>query len=256
MKDRVKILVAIGKEFSEVFENENSNNFPSFDFIYASNPWFIPEFVKYSLNIWSKLLTEDKIHSWLNNYNLPKSGETKRLGLVLAGNIPAVGLHDFISGFICNYSLIIKLSSKDKVLMKWIIERVKILGNISDQKITISENLFGHFDKIIATGSNNSNRYYEYYFAKMPNILRKNRTSIAILDGNESAEDLENLADDIFLYFGLGCRNVTKLYLPKNYNFDLISKAFEKYSFLANYFKYANNLDYHFAIFSMNKVAF
>ncbi|OQC43683.1 MAG: Acyl-CoA reductase (LuxC) [Bacteroidetes bacterium ADurb.Bin028] len=254
LRSKIQILVNLGENFFEVLENENSNNFPGFNSIYVSNPWFIPDFVKYSLKTWSKLLSEDKISAWLQNYNLPNFSTPKTLGLVFAGNIPMVGMHDFISGFICGYNLKIKLSSKDNILMRWVIERLKTIGNISDEKIIICDSLMGNFDKIIATGSNNSNRYFEYYFAKTPNILRKNRTSIAILDGNETQKDLENLADDIFLYFGLGCRNVTKLYVPKNYNFEALSKAIEKYSFLRNHNKYANNLDYRFAIFTMNKV--
>lgn len=256
IKRKQEVLVELGKEIKEVLQDEKAYNFPGYDNIYAANPWFIPEFVRFSLNTWSELLNERNLKKWLSNYNIFTGNHNQTLGLVLAGNIPLVGMHDFICGFICNYNIKVKLSSKDNVLMKWIIKRLKEIANYSDNEIMICESLLGNFNKIIATGSNNSNRYFEYYFSKTPNILRKNRTSIAILTGDETENDLLNLADDIFLYFGLGCRNVSKIYIPKDYNFEKFHKAIEKYSFLKNYFKYANNLDYQFAILSMNKTAF
>jgi hypothetical protein len=180
-------------------------------------------------------------------------GETnpKTIGIIMAGNIPLAGMHDFISGFISGHHLIIKPSSKDAVLITAIINKLKEWE--PSLSITIAEQL-KNCDAYIATGSNNSARYFDYYFSKYPHIIRKNRTSAAILTGNETSEELTRLADDVYLYFGLGCRNVTKIYVPENYDFIPLLEAFKKYDWVFDNHKYKNNYDYQLAIMIINNI--
>lgn len=254
LQQRTSILISLGNEMSDICQNQELYNFPGFEKIYHSNPWFTEEFVRFSMVEWSKNLSADNIIKWISKYSIPDKYNNLCLGIVMAGNIPMVGFHDFISGFICGVNLKIKFSSKDNILMKWLVERVTQKCLDGDQIIEISENRVQDFDAIIATGSNNTNRYFEYYFSSYPNILRRNRNSVAILTGDESSEELQALADDVFVYFGFGCRNVSKLYIPRDYDFNKLAQAFQKYIHLKNYSKYANNLDYQYAVLAMNNI--
>src|SRR5258705_11293668 len=170
----------------------------------------------------------------------------------MAGNIPLVGFHDLLCVFISGHKAMIKLSSKDKLLIKHLTEKLGEWDAEINDLIQFSEMLKG-CDAYIATGSNNSSRYFDYYFGKYPHIIRRNRTSMAVLDGEETNEELEKLADDVYLYFGLGCRNVTKIYVPKEYDFIPLLRAFDKYNYLAENHKYRNNYDYSLAIHLLNK---
>jgi hypothetical protein len=169
----------------------------------------------------------------------------------MAGNIPLVGFHDLLCVFIAGHKAIIKTSSKDDVLVKHLVEQLNTWNNESSQFIHFEEMLKG-CDAYIATGSNNSARYFEYYFSKYPNIIRKNRTSVAVLDENESTEELERLADDVHLYFGMGCRNVTKIFVPEGYEFLPMLSAFNKYNYFKDHHKYKNNYDYNLAVHILN----
>jgi hypothetical protein len=171
----------------------------------------------------------------------------------MAGNIPLVGFHDFLSCFLSGHRQFIKLSSKDPWLFPVLLEFLckKNLA-LSDQFQTAG--ILRGMDAYIATGSNNSARYFNYYFGKYPSLIRRNRTSIAILDGNETAEELDRLADDVFLYFGLGCRNVTQIHVPENYDFIPLLGAFRKYHWMADHNKYKNNYDYRLSLAILNKL--
>ncbi|HOZ31174.1 MAG TPA: hypothetical protein PLL66_09670 [Bacteroidales bacterium] len=254
LQERIEILDLLGLEIKNVLNNPVSHDFPGYKKIYESNPWFTEEFVKFSLTEWSKNLNLDTISSWLSKYQIPDKDVDKTLGIIMAGNIPLVGLHDLICGFICGIKLKIKISSKDKYLTEWIIERINIKISNSIDRIVIVKDFLSDFDSIIATGSNNTNRYFDYYFSDYPRLLRKNRNSVAILDAKETVEDLENLSDDIFVYFGLGCRNVSKIYVPQSYDFNILANAVKKYEYLKNHVKFGNNLEYQYAILSMNSV--
>jgi hypothetical protein len=170
----------------------------------------------------------------------------------MAGNIPLVGFHDFLCVFLSGHLAFIKPSSKDDVLIKHLVNKMAEWNSEVNSLVQFAEMLKG-CDAYIATGSNNTSRYFEYYFQKYPHIIRKNRTSVAVLNGNESNEELEHLADDVYQYFGLGCRNVTKLYVPKDYDFVPLLKAFKKYDHLIDIQKYKNNYDYNLAILLLNK---
>ena len=217
----------------------------------SHNGWFTPEQVKFSVQSWAKALTEDNLNQWLSNYDFSKI-EPKKVGLVLAGNIPLVGFHDFLSVLISGHDVLVKTSSNDQHLLKFLAKYLIAIQPELNSKITFVEGKLEGFDAVIATGSNNTARYFEFYFKDTPSIIRKNRNSVAVLDGTESHEDLVGLGEDIFRYFGLGCRNVSKLFVPKGYNFDNFFKAMYEYRDVIQYEKYANNYDYNKAVFLMS----
>ncbi|HEX9513788.1 MAG TPA: acyl-CoA reductase [Puia sp.] len=221
---------------------------------YLENGWFIPEFIEEAVQqIAREYLQKDKLAQWARQYGLPNEKETpKNVGLIMAGNIPLVGFHDFLSLFISGHRQLIKPSSRDEVLIRRLIGQLNHLDPEVSSYVSFAERLNG-CDAYIATGSNNSARYFDYYFAQYPHIIRRNRSSIAILSGRETREELEGLAEDVYLYFGLGCRNVTKLYVPENYDFVPLLDAFRKYDYLADYAKYKHNYDYQLTILLLNK---
>ena len=218
------------------------------------NGWFIPAFLEIATqNVALSFLQKEKLENLADSYKLPSiNPKPKTVGIIMAGNIPLVGFHDFLCVFISGHKSLIKPSSKDQVLIKHLIEKLTQWDAEIKNLVEFSEMLKG-CDAYIATGSNNSSRYFDYYFGKYPSIIRRNRTSIALLSGKESREDLERLADDVYLYFGLGCRNVTKIYLPSNYGFVPLLEAFKKYNHLADHHKYKNNYDYNLALHLLNK---
>lgn len=221
---------------------------------FSKNNWFIPEFIDNAiLNIAEGFLKKEDLESWVKTYNIPEeNAQPKKIGLVMAGNIPLVGFHDFLCIFISGNIAVMKLSGKDDVLIQHILKKMVEWDAEVSQYFSIQE-MLKNCDAYIATGSNNSARYFEHYFSKYPNIIRKNRTSVSILDGSESTEELEALADDVFLYFGMGCRNVTKIYVPKEYEFEPLINAFKKYDWLGDHHKFKNNYDYQLAVLLLNK---
>ena len=217
----------------------------------SHNGWFTPEQVYFSIQSWAKSLTETNLNRWLSTYDLSRTAP-KKVGLVLAGNIPLVGFHDFLSVLISGHDVLVKTSSNDQHLLKFLAKYLISIQPKLNSKITFIEGKLESFDAIIATGSNNTARYFEFYLKNKPSIIRKNRNSVAVLNGGESHKDLVGLGEDIFRYFGLGCRNVSKLFVPKGYNFDNFFKAMYEYREVIQYKKYANNYDYNKAIFLMS----
>ena len=220
---------------------------------YQENKWFLPAYsFQAGKAIAEHMLNTQLLTSFAKKYQVPDdSNNSLTVGIIFAGNIPYVGLHDLICSFLFGYKTSIKLSSKDTVLFKSLYEFLKKSAPEISDLITINEMLKG-CNAYLATGSNNSARYFEYYFGKYPHIIRKNKTSIAILDGNESEDNLNELADDIQLYFGLGCRNVTQIYVPKEYDFVPLLNALKKYGHYRDHDKYKNNFDYQLTIAIMN----
>ncbi|HEX6171520.1 MAG TPA: acyl-CoA reductase [Chitinophagaceae bacterium] len=216
-----------------------------------TNPWFTPEFIDLATgNIAGNFLDKQKLKSWTSSYKI-ETAAPKKVGIVMAGNIPLVGFHDFLSVFISGHRAIIKASSKDEVLIKHLVDKLTEWNKKLNELAVFQEMLKG-CDAYIATGSNNSARYFEYYFKKYPHIIRRNRTSVAVLDGNETTAELEKLADDVHLYFGMGCRNVTKIFVPKGYDFIPMLTAFKKYDHFKDHHKYKNNYDYYLALHILN----
>lgn len=220
------------------------------------NPWFIPEFVRLSYESWAHALEEEKIAKWLSAYSSAFTGRSRPLeiAVVMAGNIPLVGLHDLLCVLASGHRAIVKPSSHDNRLIPAVI---RIIGRICPElegRIKFQEDILKGFDAVIATGSNNTSRYFGYYFGKYPNIIRQNRNSVAIITGNETHEEREGLARDILSYFGLGCRNVSKIYIPKGYDLARLDDGMQGYAFMSDHSKYRNNYDYQKSIFIINGI--
>lgn len=254
-EERIRLMVRLGHYFTEnplewqaVKEMAN-----------RQNAWFTEAYIDHALKqITREFLEEEQLRSWLDFYKpllAEHSGDAPLVGLVMAGNIPLVGFHDFLCVYLSGCRLRIKLSSKDTVLWTHILN---LLGSWSEDfvKYIGTADVLKGCDAYIATGSNNSARYFEYYFQKYPHIIRRNRTSVAVLDGLESEAELAALADDVGIYFGLGCRNVTQLYVPEGYNFEKLLPAFNAYEQHLDHNKYKNNYDFQLAIFLLNKVSY
>ncbi|MDB5137728.1 MAG: acyl-CoA reductase [Mucilaginibacter sp.] len=215
------------------------------------NAWFTPVSVENAVKALGRMLNQQDLLTWLNRYRL-NTGVNKKVGLILAGNIPLVGFHDVLCVLISGNHALIKASTQDARLIKHVLNMLTSIDASFLDKYTFVERL-ENFDAIIATGSNNSSRYFEYYFSKVPNIIRKNRNSVAVLTGNETTGQLFNLGHDIFDYYGLGCRNVSKLLVPKDYDFVPFFEAIEPYHPIINHHKYNNNYDYNKSIYLVNR---
>ncbi|WP_293306379.1 acyl-CoA reductase [Pedobacter sp. UBA5917] len=215
----------------------------------SANAWFTQENIKKSILSFSEMLNATDLALWFESVKISTS--PKKVGLILAGNIPLVGLHDVLSVLATGNIALIKLSSADDKLIKAVLAELVKIEPAFEAKIEYVERL-KDFDAVIATGSNNSSRYFDYYFGKVPNIIRKNRNSVAVLDGSESFEDIQHLGADIFDYFGLGCRNVSKIYFPKGYDIANLYEGIESFQPIINHFKYNNNYDYNKSIYLVN----
>lgn len=215
------------------------------------NGWFTIDQMLIAMKSWSTALTMDELKQWTSVYDFNRE-PLKNVGLILAGNIPLVGFHDFLSVLISGNKVLVKMSSNDQKLLPILAEYLIHIEPRFEDRIHFVKERLENFDAVIATGSNNTSRYFEYYFDKVPNIIRKNRNSVAILDGLETKEDLIALGHDIFTYFGLGCRNVSKLWVPKGYNFDAFFDAMFEFQDVIHYEKYSNNYDYNKAVFLMS----
>jgi hypothetical protein len=244
---RIDIMVRLG----EYMQNDNEIFKSIKQKAQFENLWFTQEFIDLAVdNITNNFLQKDKLETWAKKYNV-KDVAAKNIGIVMSGNIPLVGFHDLLSVFISGHNAAIKPSSKDEVLIKHLVQKMIEWDERVTQKIFFAFQLKG-CDAYIATGSNNSARYFEYYFNKYPSIIRRNRTSLAVIDNTETKSELEKLADDIQTYFGLGCRNVTKLYVPSEYDFIPLLNALKKYDYFLDFHKYKHNYDYQLALLIMN----
>ena len=256
---RIELISDIGEflknYLDEDFDNSTDDKLVKFKDIItkaqSKNPWFTDENIKVNLTYWSNKLTKHNLNKWLSKYNLNNTSR-KNIAIIMAGNIPLVGFHDFICVFLSGHNSVIKLSNSDNFILPFLTDLMKV----SSERIVYSDSFLKDYDGVIATGSDNTSRYFDYYFKNKRSIIRKNRNSIAILNGEESDDDLKSLSQDIFTYFGLGCRNVSKLYVPKNYNFDLFFNSIFGYKELINNHKYANNYDYNKAIYLMSEYKF
>jgi hypothetical protein len=234
-----------------------------------NNAWFSLENQQASIKaIAEEFLAEDKLSAWLNGYKIipfagegfvpqpgPDADDQKTVGLVLAGNIPLVGFHDILCVYVAGHKAQIKQSSKDEYVLPYLL---KLLSKFDERAAAYFEivDTMTAYDAVIATGSNNSARYFETYFAKVPNIIRKNRNAVAVLSGEEDEAQMRALGNDVFQYFGLGCRNVSKLYAPEGYDFDPLLHVFHEWKGLQNHTKWKNNFDYNYALTTLNKESF
>ncbi len=215
------------------------------------NGWFTEENIEFSLSHWGDILTKSNLEQWLRPYSISNTS-AKTIGVIMAGNIPLVGFHDFISVLISGHKILVKQSSNDNQLLPFLASYLTAVEPRLKDYITFTNEKFTDFDAIIATGSNNTARYFEHYFGNKPHIIRRNRNSVAVLTGNESAEELTALGEDIFRYYGLGCRSVSKIMIPEGYNFDLFFTSIYPYNNIIKSAKYANNYDYNKAVYLMS----
>lgn len=249
-KQKIAALVALGQYMSGHSEEWESAK----DRAVQGNQWFTAAQIEIAVkNIVTNFLQADKLNLWLENYPVPTAARV--VGITMAGNIPLVGFHDFLCGYLSGHQMRLKLSSKDQILLSHLVHKLSEWDASITEQVQLTDNL-RDCDAYIATGSNNTARYFEQYFARFPHVIRRNRTSVAVLDGTETKEELAALAEDVFLYFGLGCRNVTQVCVPKGYDFKLLFDAFEPYKDFINHNKYRNNYDYYLAIYLLNKVPY
>ncbi len=254
INERIKALSVLGNKLNELKDDKVGGEFWQL-LITAENfnPWFTQENQQMALKNIIAMLDKEALENWMANYADKDLSESDlRVGVIMAGNIPLVGFHDFMSVLISGKVFVGKLSSSDKILMPFIANLlVEIEPRFAD-KIIFEDELMKNFDAVIATGSNNSSRYFDYYFGKYPNIIRKNRNSIAIIKGDESAEQLKELGKDVFYYFGLGCRNVSKILLPRGYEIATLLDNFQSYDKVSMHSKYLNNYEYQKSLLLIN----
>ncbi len=250
---RIKALTALGEHLSQKDEYLEAVMHRSM----YHNPWFTMENQRQAVEaIRQNFLAEEKLRAWVQRYHMPEeTTKMKNVGIVMAGNIPLVGFHDMLCVFLSGHRSMIKLSDKDPYLLPYLLQILARIDQDTEAYFQMVDTLKG-FDAVIATGSNNSSRYFDYYFSKIPNVIRKNRNAIAILSGEETEEELKALGQDVFNYFGLGCRNVAKIYVPEGYQFDALLEALHEYREIVLHNKYKNNFDYNFAIQVLNKVPY
>lgn len=251
LENRIKAFAALGKLLKGLSE-ETLNQWA--DHAFGINKWFSRENVIRAFNGIQKYLQEESLRNLVSQYHLSPDLQ-KRVGVVMAGNIPLAGFHDFLCVMLSGHIIEIKKSSQDPVLLDYIIkELIEIEPGFSD-RIRFADKL-NNVEAIIATGSDNTSRYFEYYFANRPHIIRKNRVSIGVLNGNETPEELQELGKDVFTYFGLGCRSVSKVYVPEGYDSRTILSAFESFGKIREHNKFANNYDYNHAIYLLKNIPF
>jgi hypothetical protein len=234
-------LLSKTEEFNDIFDKAEQQN-----------SWFTRANVIFAFKSWSEALSENNVQQWLSQYQLPQTTSPKKILIIMAGNLPLVGFHDLLCVLVAGHKAIVKLSSDDGVLLPYLIKQMKAFAPEWAEAVAFTDDKVTEYDAVIATGSDNTARYFEYYFGKKPHIIRKNRHSVAVLTGEETPEELQDLGKDIFLYYGLGCRSVSKLFVPQGYDFDLLFQAIYPYKDIIEEQKYANNYDYNKAVYLMS----
>ena len=265
IQNRIDAFVKLGHFLSQFSRNsvEKTTNIEHNDLFFdgfkhqlkvaqENNSWFTKENILFSCESWAQALSEENIKKWISNEKIDKN-QSKLVAIIMAGNIPLVGFHDFLSVLISGHSVLVKQSSNDKHLLPYLAKYLEYVHEDFKGNITFTEAKLESFDAVIATGSNNTARYFEYYFKDKPSIIRKNRNSVAVLTGNETDAQMQELSNDVFCYFGLGCRSVSKLYVPKGYNFDAFFNGMYQQKEIINNAKYANNYDYNKAVYLMSE---
>jgi hypothetical protein len=223
--------------------------------IYAANPWFTPENIRFAIRGWIQMLQPTEVYEWLSHYTVPIPAKRKTVGLVMAGNIPFAGFHDVLCVLAAGHNVHAKRSSQDRLLPEYIVQLIQSIDPEVGNRVTWVEKI-ENVDAVIATGSGNTSRYFHYYFAKWPHIIRKNRTSVAVLAGNETDDELRALGKDVFTYFGLGCRNVSKIFIPEGSSAEPVLRVFEEFHNIKSHNKFANNYDYNRSVYYLNHIPF
>jgi hypothetical protein len=251
LPDRIDAFVELGRRLHTIEPGDKNNLFRQASY---NNAWFTQRQCDIALNGIIKFLVKDQLERWVMGYNLSPA-VPRKVGVVMAGNIPMVGFHDLLSVLISGHHLVTKLSSQDTILMRFLIEQLLDIQPGFKDYITFTERM-NNVESVIATGSDNTARYFEYYFRNIPHIIRKNRSSCAVIRGDETPEQLTDLGKDVFTYFGLGCRNVSKVFVPEGYDFTRLLKLWDSYHDVFLHHKYANNYDYNKSILLVNRTHF
>ncbi len=252
LKERIDSLVWLGQQLANPSEALEARIRQT----KVHNGWFTEKNIHRALaSIRQAFLEPTGLEAWATTYALNDTLESKKVALILAGNIPMVGFHDVLCVYMAGHQALVKLSEKDKFLLPYLVQLMdEQFPGVREQIQFVTK--LGDYDAVIATGSNNSARYFESYFGKYPHIIRRNRNGVAVLSGEETTEELNGIADDVLAYFGLGCRNVSKVYLPQNYAFEPLLEALHEHRELALHNKYKNNFDYNYTLLILNKVAY
>ena len=264
MQQRINAFVKLGSFLSQFSQSgiEKKENIEFNDLFFdgfkhqikiaqENNSWFTKDNILFSLESWSKALTTKNISTWLKNQEFNNTKST--VAIIMAGNIPLVGFHDFLAVLISGHNVLVKQSSNDKNLLPFLAKYLEYVEPSFKNTIEFTEKKLENYDAVIATGSNNTARYFEHFFKEKPSIIRKNRNSVAIISGNETEKEMNALSNDVFQYFGLGCRSVSKLYVPEGYNFDAFFNGMYSKKEIINNAKYANNYDYNKAVYLMSE---
>ncbi len=248
-KERIQVLIELGERLKKPSEYRDAViHRTSYE-----NQWFTKENQQRSIEaIAHHFLDPEKLGQWLAKYPIKENSNAVKVGIIMAGNIPLVGFHDLLCVFVSGHQAIVKLSDKDPYLLPYLLKELKDIDPRTESYFQLVAKLKG-FDAIIATGSNNSFRYFDAYFGKYPHIIRRNRNAVAVLTGEESSQELNALGKDVFQYFGLGCRNVSKLYVPQSYDFEPLLEALHEHRQIIEHNKYKNNFDYNYALLVLNK---
>ena len=254
LEDRIKAIEKLGNFFTDISENN-----PLYDAFFKvleqaqiQNGWFQKKSCLDAIRSWGEALQTCKVSRWIDPYIIHENNSPKTIAIIMAGNIPLVGLHDLISTWISGHKAMVKCSTQDSILIPYIVSTDPLFQSLSN----FSEGKLENFDAVIATGSNNSARYFDYYFSKYPHIIRKNRNAIAVLNGEETQKDIEGLGRDILQYYGLGCRNVSKLYVPRDFDLNIVFSGLFPHANVLEMNKYANNYDYNKAVYLMSEFDF
>lgn len=263
LQQKVQALSQLGDYLNDVIDGKQSqSNLDVFNQFYEKtnqavalaerkNPWFTSKNILHAMSYWAQQLNQPKLDAWLATYPISENITPKKVGVIMAGNIPMVGFHDLLCVFLSGHQFNGKPASDDQILIPHFIEVLAVIDPAIKSQILFSEQFLKNMDAYIGTGSNNSARYFEYYFRDKPHIIRSNRNGIAVLSGKETKEDFEKLGEDIFRYFGLGCRNVSKLYVPEGYNFNNFFEGIYPFFEMVNHNKYGNNYEYNRTVYLM-----
>lgn len=258
--NRIKVLSQLGQEMSLMAAQLEDQSYlteetlgPLITQTTAKNGWFTADQIAYSLRHWGSLLQDQPLLDWVGSIEFAESTSATVL-IIAAGNIPLVGFHDILVTYLSGHRCIVKPASNDPVLTPYFVRRLTELDVTSAERLHITQEIVGAFDAVIATGSDNSARYFDHYFGSKPNLIRRNRYSCAVLTGAETKEELTLLGDDIFRYFGLGCRSVSKLWVPEGYDFSDFFNGIYSWADIINHHKYANNYDYNKAVYMMSNI--
>jgi len=262
LKERIEGFAKLGgfinDHYSGAFKSEEATLHEGLKAVIAAshvyNNWFVERFVNDAIRSIGSFLSRTDLENFTKR--VPETTEPKTVAIICAGNIPMVGFHDIMCVLLSGHRALVKMSSDDNVLLPFFLKLLVHYAPAFEKQILFAEGRLGVFDAVIATGSNNTATHFLYYFKKYPHVIRRSRTSIAVLDGTESDEDLKNLGADIFQYFGLGCRNVSKVLVPKDYNFHRLFESILDYGFVVNNKKYGNNYDYHRALYLLESIKF